>query len=94
MANKPTKIEILSLVAFIALILYAVISILEVFAHFGILTIGGILVSIIDSVKTICICIVVGVLSYKFVKNKTKGYIITYWIALLIVIISAILLWI
>lgn len=94
MANKPTKNEILNIVSFVVLILLAALGVVEVFKHFGILKIEGTLVSLIYTVKTISICIVAGVLSYKFVKNKSKGYLITYWISLAIVIVAAILLWI
>ena len=94
MANKPTKNEMLNIISFVALILLAVLGFVEVFGHFNILTLQGILISIINTLKSLCICIVIGVLSYKYVKNKSKGYLITYWIALLIVIVAAILLWI
>ncbi|HCH74091.1 MAG TPA: hypothetical protein DEV87_02780 [Clostridiales bacterium] len=91
---KSSDRNILSLIAFIALIVVAVLGVFEILAHFNVLTAQGALLNLLSTIKNICILIVVGITSYSFVSNKGKGLKITYWVAFSIIIACTVLIWI
>lgn len=91
---KSSDRNILNLIAFIALIVVAVLGVFEILAHFNILTAQGALLNLLSTIKNICILIVVGITSYSFVSNKGKALKITYWIAFSIIIACTVLIWI
>lgn len=91
MKNGEKEVNLLNLFAYVALIIFAVLQVLSVFAHFNILKIEGVLINILDTVKNICVCIVIGVTAFKFIKGKSKGVIWSYWISLALFIICSIL---
>lgn len=89
MKSGERNVNLLNLIAFIALIIFAFLQLLDVFAHFELL--DGFLISLIDIVKSVCVGIVIGVCAFRFIKGKSKGVIWTYWISLVIFIICTIL---
>ncbi len=93
MKNTEKDSNVLRLFAFIALIIVAILQVFSVLSKFGILSVTGFLPNFLDTVKNICICIVIGFVSYGFVKNKSKGFRITFWVSLAIIIVGTILIW-
>lgn len=94
MKNSEKNVNVLNLIAFIALIIFAVLQIFSVLSFWGVLTIGGALPKILDTVKNICVCIVIGILGYKFVAGKSKGLVITYWVCIAVIVVGTILIWV
>lgn len=84
----------LTFVAFVAIIIFAVLQIFSLLSYWGILTVGGYLPQILETIKNVCVCIVIGCLSYRFVANKGKGLKITFWVCLGIIILGTVLIWI
>ena len=78
MSNKT---NMLNFIAYIALFVVAILQVFSVLSHFGILTISGFL------------CLVIGVCSARFVKNKTKGYRVSFWVCIAIIVVGTALIW-
>lgn len=94
MKNTEKNVNILNLMAFIGVIIIAVLELFGFFASHDILTVGGTLVNFLNTVKNICIMLVIGISAYNFVKGKSKGWLITYIVAMSIIVITTILIWI
>ena len=91
MKDGEKQINLLNLFAFVALVIFAILQVVGVFSHFNLLKIQGALITILDTIKNLCVAIVIGVTAYKFVKGKSKGYLYTYWISLAVFILCSIL---
>ena len=94
MKNTGKNVNVLNLMAFIGVIIIAVLEIFGFLASHDILTVGGALVNFLNTVKNICILVVIGITAYNFVKGKSKGWLITYIIAICIIILTTIFIWI
>ena len=81
--KKPNMINFL---AFVALVIFAVLQVL-----INLLKTQGGLITVLEAIKNLCVVIVFGVTGYKFVKGKSKGYLYTYWISLAVFIVSSVL---
>ena len=87
------KTNVLNFIAYIALLVVAVLQVFTVLSHFEILTVTGFLPKFLDTVKNLCLCLVIGVCSARFVKNKTKGYRIAFWVSIAVIVVGTILIW-
>ena len=94
MKDSKNTVHVLNLIAFIALIVIAVLQVFSLLSHWGVLSVEGFLPSFLETLKNVCLCLVVGVLAYRFVANKGKGVKITFWVCLAIIIVATILFWI
>ena len=94
MKNTGKNVNILNLMAFIGVIIIAVLEIFGFLARHDILTVGGTLVNFLDTLKNICILVVIGITAYNFVKGKSKWWLITYIVAICIIILATIFIWI
>ena len=90
MSNKT---NMLNFIAYIALFLVAILQVFSVLSHFGILTFDGSLPKFLDTIKNACLCLVIGVCSARFVKNKTKGYRVSFWVCIAIIVVGTVLIW-
>ena len=87
--------NVLKLIAFVALVIFAVLEIISIFEHFNIIVLsGGILIALLNTVKNLCILFVVGMCAYSYTEGKSKGVRITYWVSLGILILCTLLMWI
>lgn len=94
MKNNEKNVNVLNLIAFIGVILIAVLEIFGFFTRHNILTVGGVLVDILDTIKNLCILFVIGITAYNFVKGKGKALLITYIVAMCIIVLTTIFIWI
>ena len=62
MKNTGKNVNVLNLMAFIGVIIIAVLEIFGFLARHDILTVGGTLVNFLDTLKNICILVVIGIL--------------------------------
>ena len=94
MRNSEKNVNILNLMAFIGVIIVALLEIFTFLSSHNILTLGGALIDFLNTVKNICILIVIGIAAYNFVKGKGKGWIITYIVAISIIVLTTVFIWI
>ncbi|MCQ2387332.1 MAG: hypothetical protein MJ066_02670 [Clostridia bacterium] len=92
MKDPEKKSSLISFMAFVALIVFAVIELFNVLSP--VISLGEVLAKILNTIKNVCIIIVIGVTSYSFVKEKGKGVKITYLIAVLFFAVETILTWV
>ena len=94
MKNNEKNLNILNLMAFIGVIIVALLEVFTFFSSHNILTLGDALTNFLNTVKNICILLVIGISAYNFVKNKGKGWIITYIVAISIIVLTTVFIWI
>nr|MBO4517334.1 hypothetical protein [Clostridia bacterium] len=94
MKNTGKNVNILNLMAFIGIIIIAVLEIFAFFASHDILTVGGGLINFLNTLKNVCILVVIGITAYNFVKGKSKGWVITYIVAISVIVLTTIFIWI
>lgn len=87
---KETKknSNLLSLIAFISLVVFATLQILEIFFT------SGPIFNILRTIKNLGIILVFGVTAWNFVSGKKKGWKWVYWICLIIFILATIGIWV
>ncbi len=85
--------NILNLFSFIALIIVAVLIVINNLLPIVGVNITGAFFSILNTIKEVLILIVVGISAYNFVAGKSKTYKIIYWIAIGLFIAGIILIW-
>lgn len=90
---KSENKSVLNLFAFIALIALAILEVLTGLNGIGVELFGGTILSLLNTIKNICVVIVIGILAFNFVAGKKKGFIITYWICVAIFIVATVLMW-
>lgn len=90
---KSENKSVLNLFAFIALITLAILEVLTGLNGIGVELFGGTILSLLNTIKNICVVIVIGILAYNFVAGKKKGFIITYWICVAIFVVATVLMW-
>ncbi len=84
--------KLLSFIAFVALIAVALLQILDALSP--LIQLGAVLSNIINTIKNLCVCLVIGVTAYGFVAKKSKGFKITYWICIAIFVVFTVLIWV
>ena len=94
MKKSEKEVNVLNLMAFIGLVIVAVLEIFGIFSTLKILTLEGMLVNLLNTIKNICIMLVIGITAYNFVKDKSKGWLITYIVAISIIFVTTILAWV
>ena len=87
------KNSFLNLIAFLALVIVAVLfTISGVLPHLGII-IEGTVVNILDTIRSVFILIIVVCFSRNFVKGKAKWIKIIFWISIAIYVAGMVLIW-
>lgn len=85
--------SLLSMLAYIAMIIFAVLLLISnVLPVIG-LNIGGTLINVLNTVQNILILIVVGVSAYNFIQGKARWINVLYWIALVIFVVGTVFYW-
>ena len=92
MTNKPSK-KTLNLFSLIALIIVAVLIVVNNLLPIIGITISGILPIILNTVKDFLILLVVGISAYDYVAKKSQGWQITYWVSVIVFIVGIVLAW-
>ena len=92
MKETQKKVNVLHFIAFISLVVFAV---LQVFCALkSVIQLGAVLTNILETVKNLGIILVFGITAWEFVSGRSKGFKITYWICLVIFILATIGLWV
>lgn len=85
--------NLLNFIAFIAVIIIAVLEVFNVLAHFGVLTVGGTLINLLNTIKNLAILLVMGITAYKYAEHRKKGVRITYWVCIAVIVVATVLMW-
>ena len=85
---------LINFIAFIAIISIAILEVLSVLEHFHVITVGGTLINILNTIKNVAIIFVMGVSAYRYASNRKKTVRIIFLVAILIIIATTVLLWI
>ena len=94
MKKSEKEVNVLNLMAFIGVIIIAVLEIFGLSFIKNVISLGPTLEHLLNTVKNICIMLVIGITAYNFVKDRTKGWLITYIVAMSIIFVTTILAWI
>lgn len=95
MKNTEKNVNILNLLAFIGIVIIAVLEIFGFLTSHDILVIkGGTFVNILNTIKNICVILVIGITAFNFVKGKSKGWLITYIVCICIIVLTTVFIWI
>ena len=92
MKDTQKNTNLLNLIAFISLVIFAVLQILSMLQ--SVISLGPVIMNVLNTIKNLGIILVFGVTAWRFVANKAKGYKIVYWICLVIFILATIGLWV
>ena len=85
---------LINFVAFVAIMVIALLEVFSVLAHFNVLTVGGTLINVLNTIKNVAVILVMGITAYKYASNRKKGIRIAYWVAVLIIVVATVLMWI
>ena len=94
MKNNEKNTNIVNLMAFVGVIIIAVLEIFNLSFIKNLISLGPTLEHLLNTIKNICIMLVIGITAYNFVRNKGKGWLITYIVAMSVIFIATILAWI
>lgn len=83
-----TSTSVVRFCAFVALILSAFFSLLDIFKDLGIFTLEGSLVGILDAIKGITLLIAIGLAAYDYVSSKKKAWKVVYWVCVGIIVVA------
>lgn len=90
---KNSNKNVLNMLAYVAMIIFALLLLIgNVLPVIG-LNIGGTLISVLNTVQNVLILIVVGVSAYGFVQGRAKWINILYWIALVVFVVGTVFYW-
>ncbi len=82
--------KFLGFIAFVALVAVALLEALSVLP----IKLDDVLDNIVNTIKNLCVCLVIAITAYRFVLNKSKGLKITYWICVGIYLLSTLFIWV
>ena len=94
MKNRESNSSALVVMSFIAFIIIAVLEVISGIKSLGLDLFGPTIMNILNTIKNVCVIFVIGINAYRFVENKTKGWKIVYFVALLIFIVATVFMWI
>ena len=94
MKNTEKNVNILNLLAFIGIVIIAVLEFFGLNFIKNIINLGDAFKNFLKTIENICVLLVFGITAYNFVRGKSKGWLITYIIAMSIIFIATILIWI
>ena len=90
---KTNNKNILDLLSFFALVIVAILIVVNNLLPIVGVEIKGVVFSVLNTIKEVFILIVVGLSAYNFVADKTKGWKITYLVAMILFVAGIVLYW-
>lgn len=89
MKNK----NLINSLAFFALAILALLIVVNNLLPILGITIKGVIFSLLATIKDLLILIILGLTAYSFVENKSKNYLIAYWVFVGIFVLGMLLVW-
>lgn len=90
---KKTDNNLLNLLAFISLVILAVLIVVNNFLPIIGINTTGVFFTILKTIQSLLTIIVIGVSAYNFVCNKSKAIKITYWVCIALFVAGIVLMW-
>lgn len=91
--SKNSNKNILNLFSFSALIIVAILVVINNLLPIIGVEIKGSLMGVLSTIKDVLILLVVGLSAYAFVEGKTKSWKITFWVSVAVFAVGIILIW-
>lgn len=91
--SKNSNKNILNLFSFSALIIVAILVVINNLLPIIGVEIKGSLMGVLSTIKDVLILLVVGLSAYAFVEGKTKAWKITFWVSVAVFAVGIILIW-
>ena len=92
---KPQKNDqLINTLAYFAIALIAILIVIQYFFPVIGIEIKGAFLHVLQTLQNVFILIVLGLAAYNFVNGKKKGWIISYWVFVIIFIVATIFIWI
>ncbi len=91
---KNTNKNILSILSYIALIIVALLIVVQNFLPIIHIKITGGFVNLLDTIKDVFVLIVIGFAGYSFTVGRKKWVKILFWVAVAVYIVGSVLRWI
>ena len=91
--NNSDRNGLFNFMAFVGFIIIATLEIISGLNAIGVEIFGATIMNVLNTVKIICVLVVIGYYSWCFVSNKGKGLKITYFIALAVYIAFTVIMW-
>ena len=85
--------NVFNFMAFVGFVIIAVLEIISGLRAIGVDIFGATIMNLLNTIKNVCVMIVVGVYAWRFVSGKSKGLKITYFIALIVYIVFTVMMW-
>ncbi len=85
--------NILSLLSYVALIIVGILIVINTLLPLIGVSVSGPFFNVISSLKDLFVLIVVGLSAYNFTVGKKKGVKIIFWIAVVLYVAGAVLVW-
>lgn len=88
-SNKNT----LNTLSYVALIIVALLMLINHVLPLVGLDIGGPLVNVLETIKNVFVLIVIGISAYNFLPGRAKWVSVLFWVAIIVYVVGTILLW-
>lgn len=92
MRSSEGRNGIFNFMAFVGFIIIALLEVLSLID--SLITFGPVILNLLNTIKNVCVLVVVGVFAWRFVADKGKGLKITYFIALAVFVVFTVLMWV
>ena len=92
---KPQRNDqIINTLAYFAIALIAILIVIQYFFPVIGIKIEGAFLHVLQTLQNVFILIVLGLAGYNFVNGKKKGWVISYWVFVIIFVVATIFIWI
>lgn len=88
-SNKNT----LNTLSYVALIIVALLMLINHVLPLIGLDIGGPLVNVLETIKNVFVLMVIGISAYNFLPGRAKWVSVLFWVAIIVYVVGTILLW-
>lgn len=88
-SNKNT----LNTLSYVALIIVALLMLINHVLPLVGLDIGGPLVNVLETIKNVFVLMVIGISAYNFLPGRAKWVSVLFWVAIIVYVVGTILLW-
>ena len=91
---KNSNKNFINLLSYVALVIVALLMVVDILGHFNILTIsGGLVFNLLTTIKNLCVLIVIGCAAYNFLPGNKEWIKILFWVSVIVLIVGTVLMW-
>ena len=90
---KSSNKNVLNTLSYVALIIVALLMLINHVLPLIGLDISGPLVNVLETIKNLFVLIVIGISAYNFLPGRAKWVSVLFWIAIIVYVVGTVLLW-